>query len=440
MEVISLKKYHFIGIKGNGMSALANVMHDFGETVQGSDVRKNFSTQKELEAKNIPLLSFDEGNIQDNMSVIAGNAFGDQHEEIQRAREKSVKITKYHDFLAELISDYTSIAISGVHGKTTTTGLAAHIFKNIKQTSYLIGDGTGVGVKDGEYFVFEACEYKRHFLSYKPNYAVITNIDFDHPDYFKDEEDVVRAFEEFISGVQKQALGCGDDKNVAKLSENHSILLYGLGEHNNLQAREVQSTKFGTTFDVYYENYDLGTFFVPLHGNHNVLNSLAVIALCLLERLDLNEVRRHFGSYGGVSRGFKEEKIGTNIVIDDYARHPSQIRATIQSVRSKYPEKECVVIFQPYTFTRAKQFLREFSKELSQGENIYFCDIFATAREKAESISIFDLINLTPRSNYLTLNNIYQLHSYNNKVLLFMGAEDIQRYIQAYKDSMLQLN
>ena len=166
--------YHFIGIKGTGMSALAQILSDSGENVQGSDVEKRFYTQEALEEKNIPILPFSEENIKDDLTIIAGNAFSDDHPEIKAALESGLTFYRYHEFLGNWLKQYTSIAIAGAHGKTSTTGLLAHVLGNTYPISYLIGDGTGKGHVDSEYFVFEACEYRRHFLQYEPDYAVMT--------------------------------------------------------------------------------------------------------------------------------------------------------------------------------------------------------------------------------------------------------------------------
>lgn len=140
------------------------------------------------------------------MTVIAGNAFPDTHPEIAKAYEMGLEVKRYHIFLGEFMSQYTSVAVTGAHGKTSTTGLLSHVMNGDQKTSFLIGDGTGMGLPDSSYFAFEACEYRRHFLSYYPDYAIMTNIDFDHPDYFKDLQDVTNAFQEMASNVKKQSL------------------------------------------------------------------------------------------------------------------------------------------------------------------------------------------------------------------------------------------
>src|SRR5699024_7997252 len=179
LEVHFMTIYHFVGIKGTGMSALAHILHDAGEKVQGSDVDQYFFTEDALRKKNIPMLPFSKDNIKEDYVVIAGNAFPDHHEEIKEAKRKGVKLYKYHDFLGEILNKYTSIAVTGVHGKTSTTCLLSHVLEENFPVSYLIGDGTGLGSADSEYFAFEACEYRRHFLAYEPDYAIITNLDYD---------------------------------------------------------------------------------------------------------------------------------------------------------------------------------------------------------------------------------------------------------------------
>ncbi|MBA1394228.1 UDP-N-acetylmuramate--L-alanine ligase, partial [Lactobacillus sp. XV13L] len=183
--------YHFVGIKGTGMSALALILHDLGYQVQGSDIAKHTFTQEGLLQAGINITAFDDENIHPGLTIIAGNAFGADNPEIQQAQALKLPILSYPDMVAQLVNQYTSIGVAGAHGKTSTTGLLAHVLSGIDKTSYLIGDGTGKGIKDSKFFVFEADEYRRHFLAYHPDYLIMTNIDFDHPDYFQDVNDVV---------------------------------------------------------------------------------------------------------------------------------------------------------------------------------------------------------------------------------------------------------
>ncbi|MBO9131229.1 UDP-N-acetylmuramate--L-alanine ligase [Bacillus sp. 165] len=425
--------YHFVGIKGTGMSALAQILHDMKYTVQGSDVDKYFFTQAELEKRSIRILPFDKNNIEEGQVIIAGNAFSDAHEEIEAARKKGLPIYRYHHFLGELMSKYTSVAVTGAHGKTSTTGLLAHVMQGASPTSYLIGDGTGKGVEDSQYFVFEACEYRRHFLSYHPDYAIMTNIDFDHPDYFANIEDVFSAFQEMALQVKKGIIACGDDEQLQKIQAKVPVIFYGFEEDNDFQASNIKKNTDGTTFDVVVRNTYYGTFTIPGYGNHSVLNALAVIALCHYENIDVDTVKEQLLTFGGVKRRFSEKKLMDQVIIDDYAHHPTEITATIEAARQKYPDREIVAVFQPHTFSRTKKFLDEFAASLQKADKVYLCDIFGSARENQGELSIVDLQMRIEHAELITVMTTEVLKRHENGVLIFMGAGDIQKFEQAYE-------
>ncbi|MBN9655396.1 UDP-N-acetylmuramate--L-alanine ligase [Halobacillus litoralis] len=424
--------YHFIGIKGTGMSSLAQILHDSGEKVQGSDVEKRFFTQEVLESKNIEILPFSKENIQEGLTIIAGNAFSDDHEEIQEAKELGLPFYRYHEFLGEWLQNYTSIAVTGAHGKTSTTGLLAHVLSENYPTSYLIGDGTGKGHENSQYFAFEACEYRRHFLSYKPDYAIMTNIDFDHPDYFSSVDDVFQAFQEMAKQVKKGIIACGDDEHLQHIQANVPVLYYGLADTNDFQAQNITETSEGTSFDVFVRNNYYDTFTIPQYGNHTVLNALSVIALCHYENMQSEEIKK-LATFKGVKRRFTEKQWHDQILVDDYAHHPIEINATIETARKKYKDRPVVAIFQPHTFTRTKTFLNEFAESLNEADEVYLCDIFGSARENEGKLTINHLQELIPDSRVLQLEEVDQLSAHENGVLLFMGAGDIQKFQEAYE-------
>ncbi|WP_277673466.1 UDP-N-acetylmuramate--L-alanine ligase [Piscibacillus halophilus] len=425
--------YHFIGIKGTGMSALAQILHDSGENVQGSDIEKHIFTEDALKEKNIRILPFDKGNITEGLTIIAGNAFNDEREEIVKAKELGLEFYRYHEFLGEWATRYTSVAVTGAHGKTSTTGLLAHTLKNNVPTSYLIGDGTGHGHPESQYFVFEACEYRRHFLAYKPDYAIMTNIDFDHPDYFRSVEDVFDAFQSMALNVKKGIIACGDDEYLQQIQAKVPVVYYGFTEGNDFQAKHIQESEEGTTFDVYVRSTYYETFTIPTYGNHSVLNALSVIALMQYEGFKAQQIR-DLKTFPGVKRRFTEtEWKNGQILIDDYAHHPKEIEATIDSARKKYPNKDIVAVFQPHTFTRTKQFIDEFAEALSQADYIYLCDIFASAREKSGNLTIDHLKEKIDGAQLLLEGETNILQQHQNSVLLFMGAGDIQKYEEEFK-------
>ncbi|WP_223595683.1 UDP-N-acetylmuramate--L-alanine ligase [Neobacillus bataviensis] len=430
--------YHFVGIKGSGMSALAQVLHDMKFQVQGSDVEKHFFTQVALEKSGIKILPFQKENIEPGMTIIAGNAFPDTHEEIQRAMELGLPIVRYHRFLGDFMQNFTSVAITGAHGKTSTTGLMSHVIAGAKPTSFLIGDGTGKGEEGAEYFVFEACEYRRHFLSYFPDYAIMTNIDFDHPDYFANIDDVFSAFQEMAVQVKKGIFAFGDDEQLQKIQAKVPVLFYGFADENDYQAKNLVKTTNGTTFDVFIRNTFYDTFSIPTFGDHSVLNALAVIGLCHYEEINAETVKERLMTFQGVKRRFSEKNMGSQILIDDYAHHPTEIKATIEAAKQKYPDREIVAVFQPHTFTRTQAFLEDFAESLRRADKAFLCEIFGSAREKHGKLSIKDLQEKIPGAELLSEENTSVLKDFNNSVIIFMGAGDIQKFQESYENQVVQ--
>jgi UDP-N-acetylmuramate--alanine ligase len=432
--------YHFVGIKGAGMSSLAQIMHDLGHEVQGSDIEKYVFTEVALKNKGIKILPFNADNIKEGMVVIQGNAFPDTHEEIVKAHDLKLDVIRYHDFLGHVIDQYTSVAVTGAHGKTSTTGLLSHVMNGDKKTSFLIGDGTGMGLPASDYFAFEACEYRRHFLSYHPDYAIMTNIDFDHPDYFKDIDDVASAFQSMAHNVKKAIIAWGDDDHLRQLKADVPIYYYGLNKNDDIYADNIQITDKGTQFDVYVNGEYYDQFLSPQYGDHNIQNALAVIAISYLEKMDVNNIKEALETFGGVKRRFNETNVANQVLVDDYAHHPREISATIETARKKYPNKDIVAVFQPHTFSRTQAFLDEFATSLSKADHVYLCEIFGSIRENTGDLTIQDLINRIDGSALIEENNIDVLDQFDNAVILFMGAGDIQKLQRAYEEHVGMTN
>ncbi|MGV3031157.1 UDP-N-acetylmuramate--L-alanine ligase [Staphylococcus chromogenes] len=431
-----MTKYHFVGIKGAGMSSLAQIIHDLGYDVQGSDIEQYVFTEIALKNKGIKILPFSADNITEGLTVIVGNAFKDTHEEVKKAKELNLKVIRYHDFLGEVINQYTSVAVTGAHGKTSTTGLLSHVMNGDKKTSFLIGDGTGMGLPQSEYFAFEACEYRRHFLSYAPDYAIITNIDFDHPDYFADIDDVVNAFQGMANNVKKAIIAWGDDPHIKDIKVDVPVYYYGFDSSMDIYADNIEITDKGTAFDVYIRGEFYDHFISPQYGNHNILNALAVLAIAYMEKLDTQNIKDALITFGGVKRRFNEIFTKNQVLVDDYAHHPREISATIETARKKYPNKEVVAIFQPHTFSRTKAFLQEFADVLNQADSVYLCDIFGSIRENTGELTINDLLELVENGRLISESSVEMLEKHDNAVILFMGAGDIQKVLKAYLEKI----
>lgn len=423
-----MSKYHFIGIKGSGMSSLAQIAYDMGHEVQGSDEETYFFTQEKLEQRNIPMYGYNAENIKEGFEVILGNAFDETHIEYRAAKDLGLKIYTYAQFLGKLLDEIPSIAVTGAHGKTTTSTMVSNIFKHNFVTSFLIGDGTGHGEKNSDYIVAEACEYYRHFLAYHPNYAVVTNIDFDHPDYFNDEHDMFDAFKSFVNQVKDTVVICGDDRLASQLKPSTAkVVTYGFNEGNDYQIKNVKTTSENSEFDVYKNSELLGTFTMAVFGLHDISNATSAIALADICGLSIDEIQQSLGSYQHAERRFTEHKVGTNIVVDDYAHHPSEIKATIDSARRKYSDKQIIAIFQPHTYTRTAKFLNEFAESLLTADKVFLCPIFASVREKEKIVGIEDLQKVTPGSEIIYGEENFDKLNFDNSVILFMGAGNINK-------------
>ena len=419
--------YHFIGIKGSGMSALAQIMKELGYSIQGSDVEKYFFTEDGLHNLDIPVLPFDENNIQEGMKIVRGASFDDEHPEVKKALELNLNMYSYNEMVGSLTRKFRSICVAGCHGKTTTTCMLSHALNNLKGANYLIGDGTGYASKENEYFVVEACEYRRHFLAYTPDYAIITNIDLDHVDYFQDIDDVIDAYQEYANKAEKMIIACGDDPYTHSLEVIKPIFYYGLDDDNDIQATNVQYKKDGISFEVTIEGNYYGFFDLPIYGKHMLLDALAVIATCYYERIEAKDLAKVLKTFEGAKRRFQETEIGDNIIIDDYAHHPNEVKATIKAIKQKYPDKKIITVFQPHTFTRTKEFAEDLVNVMSTVDKAYIMDIHP-AREKQEDypdITSDIILNNLPNGEHIALEDAHKFENIENTVVAFMSPNDL---------------
>lgn len=429
-----MMKYHFIGIKGTGMSALAQIMKSLGYEVQGSDKEDHFFTENGLIEAGIKILPFNKNNIEDNMIIVQGNAFRDDHEEVVRANELGLKIYTYQEMVGRLTEMFMTIGISGCHGKTTTTAMMSHVLNSIVGANYLIGDGSGYASKDNKYFCLEACEYKRHFLEYSPYYAIITNIELDHIDYYKDIDDVISAYQEYANKAEKMVIACGDDPYTHSLEVNSPIFYYGLSDDNDIIAKDVEYRDDGTSFDVFVEDNYYGHFDLPLFGKHMLLNSLAVIGVCYYERLEARDVAKYLKTFGGAKRRFKENVIGDIVTIDDYAHHPTEVKVTIKAARQKYPNKKIVAILKTHTLSRTKEMADEFAEALNLADYSYIMDVGVDRFEEGyDDVDYNVILDKLDNGKYMSLDNVDELLEYDNAVLLFMSSKDIYVLQQEYE-------
>ena len=421
--------YHFIGIKGAGMSSLAVILKQLGHEVQGSDLPKHFFTEAELIKNDIQMFAYSKDNITEGLTIIKGASITEDNEELKKAKELHLEIIEYEEMIGRLTKQFKTICISGCHGKTTTTAMTALVLDSIVGANYLIGDGTGHANKNNEFFALESCEYRRHFLAYTPYYAVILNIDLDHVDYFKDIDDIISAYEEFANKATKMVVACGDDTNTRKMKLTKPVIYFGINNNNDVIATNINYNQTGTSFDVVIQDKLYGHFDLPIFANHQLLDALAVISICYLENLDSKEVAKYFKEFKGAKRRFTETFVGSNVIIDDYAHHPNEVKSVINAIHQKYPDKKVISIFQPHTFTRTQEFAEDLAKVLSETDEAYIMDIHP-ARERQEDypdVTKDIIINRLTNGHSLKMDEADKLAVYDNAVFAFMSPNDVSK-------------
>lgn len=430
-------KYYFIGIKGAGMSALALILNDLGYEVLGYDDEASHQfTEDKLIERGIKIYTGEIKGLDSDCIVVRSTAIKEEHPAMQLALDLDLKIYEYNEMLGKVANMFDLTTVAGCHGKTTTTSLLAHVLTELEGCNYLIGDGNGFASKDNKKFVIEACEYYRHFLVYEPNYAIITNIELDHVDYFKDMQDVIDAYSEYANNAEKMVIACGDDPYTHLLDINKPIFYYGIGEDNDIVAKDVEYTSDGVSFDVFVEDNYYGHFDLPFYGKHMVLNSLAVIGVCYYERVDAKELCKHMKTFKGAERRFEETVIGDTIIVDDYAHHPTEVKALIKAAKQKYADKEIVAVFQPHTFSRTEEFTEALADALNTADEAYVLDIFP-AREKQEDfpeVTSKNIIKLLNNGDSISDETWDKLKDAKGKVVLFMSPKQIHNIMESFKE------
>ncbi len=418
----------FLGIKGAGMAALACMLHEMGEHVEGSDLEKHFFTEEKLLQNKIKIYPFNTFP-RDGSTVIIGNAFREDNEDVKIIRANpSYTIYRYHEYLGKLLNKYHGIAITGSHGKTTTTKMMTTMLSSFKPTAYLIGDGNGHLDANSYYCVIEADEYRRFFLSYFPEYAVITNVDYDHVDYYKDEKDYASAYEQFALNVSKALMVYGDDPEIRKLDLKANVYTYGLEKNNDLYANIVVENEHETIFELTFLNEYRGIIRIPFSGRHLLWNALGCIGIGLLENMPLALIEEGLGQFENAARRFKVEVNGPNVYIDDYAHHPTEVSVTIDAARLRYPNHKLIAIFKPHRVSRLYHFADAFAKALDKADEVYLCGFSAIDdQEVGYDITIDYLKDRCKNAIVLEENEAgaQQLNASGPAVYLFMSSKDI---------------
>lgn len=429
-------KYYCIGIKGSGMATLAEILYDLGNEVTGYDDYKDYKfTQEGIDKRGIKIFYDNTHEIDKDTIVTYSKAFKEEHPEIVRVKELGLKIESYNDLLGDLSRRFKTIGVSGTHGKTTTSTMISHVLNNTKGCNYFIGDGSGHASKNNELFTLESCEYQKHFLSYNPYYALVTNIELEHTECYKGIDEIIKTFEEF-SNKAKVVIACGDDLNVRKMKLNNKVIYYGFKSNNNVIAKNIKLTKDGSNFDVYIDNEFYGNFDLPVFGNHMILNALACISVCNQEGIEKEKIKELLSTFENAKRRFKENIFGDIVTIDDYAHHPTEIKVTIESARQKYPEKEIVAVFLPNTYSRTEALMDDFIDALKTADKAYVMDIHCDRERKEDypNVSSDEIINKIDNAEKVSLETVDKLLKHENAAICFMSCTNIYEILNKFHE------
>jgi UDP-N-acetylmuramate--alanine ligase len=459
---IAGKRFHFIGAGGVGMSGLAQLLIKNSGLVTGSDQEQTAVTDRLCELGADIKIGHNEKHLDPAAdAVVISAAITEENPELKLARCKGLTIYKYAQMLGQLCNCYDGIAVAGTHGKSTTSGWLTYCLKQAGiDANFIIGadviqlNGSS-GAGESKYFIAEACEYDRSFLNLKPRIGCILNIEQDHLDYYKDEDQIVDAFCDFALGVKPNGvlIANGTDSNVAKvismLPPDFRRQTFGLDKNCDFYADNIELNEGFYTFDVYHNGKLLGPARNSLPGTHNILNGLAVVAMAINIGLDASQILALLPGFTGIDRRLMlKGQVGQITVIDDYAHHPTEIRASLAAIRQRYEPKRIFCIFQPHQYSRTRFLLNDFSESFKLADvtimpEIYFVRDSQAAKKEVNSQILVEKIRQNgtdavfidgfgPICDFL-LDNVTA-----GDLVVTMGAGDIWKVADEYLQRLRQ--
>lgn len=419
------KRYHLIGIAGIGMSGIAQLLLGRGIKVSGSDLKENKITEELKKLGAEIFIGHNRANIKGANLIIYSSAISESNPEIQEAKKSGIPLIKRAEALANLMQGKATITVTGSHGKTTTTSLISCLLlqAGLSPTAAIGGVlrniDSNVCLGNGNFFVAEADESDGSFLYYRPKYSIITNIDHEHLDYYKEFENEIYAFNKFINNTQKNGcvFGCSDDARLKSLLKNYKdrFVLFGLNKEADIYPENIEIRGLTSEFDCFYKPRSftkgqgkdkftpllraragfIDRFHLALGGRHNISNALSVIALGLELGIDLKFIKEAFSNYKGAKRRLEIKFSNKDyLLLDDYAHHPTEIKATLAALKGLIFDR-AIAIFQPHRYSRTKLLLNEFGRSFDLADYIIVTDIYPAGEPPQEGISgrlIYDRI------------------------------------------------
>lgn len=417
----NIEKIYFVGIKGVGMASLATIAKQAGFEVRGSDVADEFITDTVLQKEGIsPDIGFSKENLEHFIGsapvsavlvITTGAHGGFENPQVQFANSLGITVWTHGQAVGEFMKgdlfgkEFLGVSVAGAHGKTTTTAMLATFLSSLqKDPSYTIGTseifplGEAGHFGKGKYFVAEADEYAaeiRHDRTPKllyqfPDYAVITNIDFDHPDLYRNLSEIEKVFEQFITNIKKEVVLCGDFENTKRLVKSITtipVATYGYSEENDYVITDFKQKGLESSFSIRHKDNDLGNFNVSVPGRQNAMNALGAIVVLLQLGFEIGDIQKVTSSFLGTKR--RSEKVGTTqngaVIMDDYAHHPVEIQTTLLAISESYPDKKIICVFQPHTFSRTQALMSEFSTSFTNAHALLLLPTFASMRDTEQT-------------------------------------------------------
>lgn len=442
----SINHVHFIGIGGIGNSAIAEILLEKNIKVSGSDIKSSAITDNLINQGASISIGHKAENITTPDIVVYSSAIGESNVEFVNAKEKDIPLMNRAEILGELISTYdTSIAVSGTHGKTTTTSMITCILKDLNIEPTALVGGNLEAIKGnvlkgtGQVILTEACEYKENFLNLNPTYGIILNIEEDHLDYFDDLEHIIEAFVKFSKNIPKEGalIVNNDDYNTKRIHQyvDAKVITIGITQKSDYQAKNITFDDFSNpTFDIFYQDELVTKCSLKVPGMHNIYNALSAIALTSLFEEDISIIAEKISNFSGVHRRFEYlGKYNDAFIVDDYAHHPTEIKATLSTTKKLDTEK-IICVFQPHTYSRTKELLLEFATAFSDADEVIITDIYAAREENTYNISSEDLVNelQKEKKNIKLIKELDDCESYlkehinPNEIVIFCGAGNIR--------------
>jgi len=453
MNFGDIKNIHFVGIGGIGMSGIAEILSHAGFTVSGCDAKRSAATDL-LQRRGVHVdIGHDPAHLDGVDLVVVTVAVKGEHAEMEAARRRGVRIMKRAEALGAIVNQKRAVGVSGTHGKTTTSAMISVVLQEAGLDPTVLVGGmvrnfeTNAISGGGDVLVVEADEYARTFHYLHPEVAVVTNVEADHLEYYGSFEAIVEAFRLFLENVKPGGLivACIDDLNVRRLlgvdestsrqavegslgdSKTRRLVTYGLSEGADLRAINLEFHERGTSFEV----PGLGFFKLFVPGEHNVRNALAAIAVARYFDLPYERISAALAKFLGVDRRFQilGDYLGA-LVVDDYAHHPTEIRATLNAARSGYPERRIVALFQPHLYSRTRDFAREFGESLRVADVPIVAPIYAAREQPVEGVSARIISDAVPGIEFLDRSNAEILNEMRRRlrprdIFITMGAGDV---------------